>query len=57
MKKLVRVIRLQPGEAVLIVAEDKPAPVPCGCVCMVAEENREDTSFPQGLLIHLDGVA
>ena len=57
MKKLVRVIRLQPGEAVLIMAEDKPAPVPCGCVCMVVEENREDTSFPQELLIHLDGVA
>ena len=29
MEKLVRVIKLQPGEAVVILAEDEPAPCPC----------------------------
>ena len=35
MEKLVRVIKLQPGEAVVILAEDEPAPCPCCCACMM----------------------
>lgn len=57
MKKLVRVIKLQPGEAVLIVAADKPAPCPCCGACMLREESDEDIPFPSGILVCLDDAA
>lgn len=57
MKKLVRVIKLQPGETVLIVAEDKPAPCPCCGACMLREESDEDTPFSSGILVCLDDAA
>ncbi len=50
MKKLVRVIRLQPGESVLIVVEDKPDP--CGGVCILVIIRRHWSSFRQ-LEVHL----
>ena len=46
MEKLVRVIKLQPGEAVVILAEDKPAPCPCCCACMMQKDTCEDVLFP-----------
>lgn len=55
MKKLVRVIRLQPGESVLIVSEDKPDP--CGCICMMEEGAGKGTVFTKGFLIYLDEAA
>ena len=42
MEKLVRVIKLQPGEAVVILAEDEPAPCPCCCACMMQNDTCED---------------
>ena len=33
MEKLVRVIKLRPGESVLIIAEEHPAPCPYGGFC------------------------
>lgn len=35
MEKLVRVIKLRPGEVVLIMAEDKPTPGPFCAACRV----------------------
>ena len=54
MEKLVRVIKLQPGEAVVILAEDKPAPCPCCCACMMQKDTCEDVLFPDGILVCLD---
>ena len=57
MKKLVRVIKLQPGEAVLIVVEDNSAPSPCCGACMLREESDVDIPFPSGILVCLDDAA
>lgn len=56
MEKLVRVIKLRPGEAVLIIAEERPAPCPCGCACIVPKREKE-LPVPKGILIHIDGAA
>ena len=56
MEKLVRVIKLRPCETVLIVAEECPAPCPCGHACVVPE-CKEEFPLPKGILIHMDGVA
>lgn len=56
MEKLVRVIKLRPGETVLIVAEEGPAPCPCGRACVVPER-KEGFPLPKGILIHMDGAA
>lgn len=51
MEKLVRVIKLRPGEAVLIVMEDGPAPCPCRGMCgMGAATDPDDEHFPHGIL-------
>lgn len=57
MKKLVRVIKLQPGEAVLIVAEDNPAPCSWCGACMLREESDIDISCPSGILVCLEDAA
>ena len=57
MEKLVRVIKLQPGEAVVILAEDKPAPCPCCCACMTQNDTCEDAPFLDGILVRLDEAA
>lgn len=57
MEKLVRAIKLQPGEAVVILAEDKPAPCPCCCACMMQKDTCEDVLFPDGILVCLDEAA
>lgn len=57
MEKLVRVIKLQPGEVVVILAEDKPAPCPCCCACMMQKDTCEDVLFPDGILVCLDEAA
>ena len=54
MEKLVRVIKLQPGEAVVILAEDKPAPC---CACMIQNDTCEDAPFLDGILVRLDEAA
>ena len=56
MEKLVRVIKLRPGESVLIIAEERPAPCPHGCACLVPER-KEEVPLPKGILVHLGGVA
>lgn len=56
MEKLVRVIKLRPGETVLIVAEERPTPCPCGHACVVPE-SKEGFPLPKGILIHMDGAA
>ena len=56
MEKLVRVIKLRPGETVLIVAEEGPAPCPCARACVVPER-KEGFPLPKGILIHMDGAA
>ena len=45
MEKLVRVIKLRPGEAVLIVMEDGPAPCPCGMCGMILMMNISPMAF------------
>ena len=57
MEKLVLVIKLRPGEAVLIVAEDSPAPCPCGMCSMGAAPAPDDEHFPHGILLWLDDAA
>jgi hypothetical protein len=57
MEKLVRVIKLRPGEAVLIVVEDSPAPCPCGMCCMGIAPDPDDEHFPHGILLCLDDAA
>ena len=57
MEKLVRVIKLRPGEAVLIVAEDSPAPCPCGMCSMGVAPAPDDEHFPHGILLCLDDAA
>ena len=57
MEKLVRVIKLRPGEAVLIVAEDSPAPCPCGMCSMGAAPAPDDEHFPHGILLCLNDAA
>ncbi|MFQ9892929.1 MAG: hypothetical protein ACLRWH_07150 [Emergencia sp.] len=57
MEKLVRVIKLRPGEAVLIVAEDSPAPCPCGMCSMGADPDSDDEHLPHGILLCLDDAA
>ena len=47
MEKVVRVIKLHPGEAVLSVAEDNPAPCPCGMCCMGVAPDPDDEHFPR----------
>lgn len=54
MEKLVRVIKLQPGESVLVVAEDKPAPCPC-CACAM-QNDTEDAPIFDGILLCLDAA-
>lgn len=54
MEKLVRVIKLRPGEAVLIIAEERPAP--CGCAC-IAPKREKEIPLPKGILVHIDGAA
>lgn len=57
MEKLVRVIKLQPGEAVVILTEDNPAPYPCCCACMMQNDACEDAPFLDGILVCLDEAA
>lgn len=57
MEKLVRVIKLRPGEAVLIVMEDGPAPCPCGMCGMGAVPDPDNEHFPHGILLCLDDAA
>lgn len=57
MEKLVRVIKLRPGEAVVIWAEEKPAPCPCCCACMMQNDTCEDAPFFDGILVCLDEAA
>lgn len=58
MEKLVRVIKLRPGEAVLIVMEDGPALCPCCGMCgMGAATDPDDEHFPHGILLCLDDAA
>ena len=57
MEKLVRVIKLRPGEAVVILAEEKPAPCPCCCGCMMQNDTCEDAPFFDGILVCLDEAA
>ena len=56
MEKLVRVVKLRPGEAVLIIAEECPTPYPYGCACLIPER-KEEVPLPKGILVHLGGVA
>ncbi|EOK37533.1 hypothetical protein [Enterococcus faecalis] len=57
MEKLVQVIKLRPGEAVLIVVEDNPAPCPYGMCGMGATPDPDDEHFPHGILLCLDDAA
>ena len=57
MEKLVQVIKLRPGEAVLIVVEDNPAPCPYGMCGMGAIPGPDDEHFPHGILLCLDDAA
>ena len=41
MEKLVRVIKLRPGESVLIIAEEHPAPCPYGGFCTAPKHENE----------------
>lgn len=56
MEKLVRVIKLRPGESVLIIAEEPPAPCPYGGFCM-APKRENAFSQSKGILVHVDGAA
>lgn len=56
MEKLVRVIKLRPGESVLIIAEEPPAPCPYGGFCM-APKRENEFSQSKGILVHIDGAA
>lgn len=56
MEKLVRVIKLRPGESVLIIAEEHPAPCPYGGFC-TAPKHENEFSQSKGILVHIDGAA
>lgn len=56
MEKLVRVIKLRPGESVLIIAEEHPTPCPYGDFCM-APKRENEFSQSKGILVHIDGAA
>ncbi len=56
MEKLVRVIKLRPGESVLIIAEEHPAPRPYGGFC-IAPKRENEFSQSKGILVHIDGAA
>ena len=57
MEKLVRVIKLRPGEVVVIMAEDKPTPGPFCSACMLPEKHKKDVPTFDGIVICLDDVA
>ena len=56
MEKLVRVIKLRPGESVLIIAEEHPAPCPYGGFC-TAPKHENEFSQSKGILVYIDGAA